>query len=112
MRQLEIAQVFPYSARCDTTLVEKPTPAWIIAWHTLVFAAYALIQYRRIVPLLSEAQATSPPLAEVLTEHQSWHARQTVLHIAQHARKGASDDELLAALFPTLVSVLLSAVFA
>lgn len=73
----------------------------ILNWHTLVFGAYAFMQYRRILPLLSDPQATVLPLAEVLTEHQAGHARQTILHIAQRARQGASDAELLAAFFPT-----------
>lgn len=73
----------------------------ILNWHTLVFAAYAFIQYRRIAPLLNDGAAPVPSVAEVLTEHQGWHARQTILHIAQQARQGASDAELLAAFFPT-----------
>lgn len=72
----------------------------ILRWHTLVFAAYAFVQYRRVVPLLVNPKAALPGLDQVLSEHQQTHARQTVCHIAALARQGKSDAEILAALMP------------
>lgn len=73
----------------------------ILRWHTLVFAAYAFVQYRRVVPLLSNPTATLPDLPEVLAAHQHQHLRQTVCHIAALARRGLSDAKILADLMPT-----------
>lgn len=73
----------------------------ILRWHTLVFCAYAFLQYQRVQPLLEDVQADVAPLPEVLEAHQRWHAEQTVCHIAALARSGASDAELIAALLPT-----------
>ncbi len=73
----------------------------ILRWHTLVFAAYAFVQYRRVVPLLTNPKATLVDLPEVLTAHQHDHLRQTVCHIAALARRGLSDAEILADLLPT-----------
>ena len=73
----------------------------ILRWHTLVFAAYAFVQYRRVVPLLSNPKATLPDLPEVLAAHQHQHLRQTVCHIAALARRGLSDAKILADLMPT-----------
>jgi hypothetical protein len=72
----------------------------ILRWHTLVFATYAFTQYRRAVPLLTNPKATLPDLSEVLTEHQTWHTRQTVSYIAALAREGKSDAEIAALLMP------------
>jgi hypothetical protein len=54
----------------------------ILRWHTLVFVAYAFLQYRRVVPLLSNPKAALPDLPEVLAAHQHEHLRQTVCYIA------------------------------
>jgi hypothetical protein len=70
-------------------------------WHTLVFAAYAFAQYRRVVPLLIHPKATLPDLPEVLAAHQHEHLRQTVCYIAALARRGLSDAKILADLLPT-----------
>jgi hypothetical protein len=73
----------------------------ILRWHTLVFAAYAFVQYRRVVPLLSNPKATLTDLSEVLAAHQHEHLRQTVCYIAAPARRGQSDAKILADLMPT-----------
>jgi len=73
----------------------------ILRWHTLVFAAYAFVQYRRVVLLLTNPKATLPELPEVLASHQHEHLRQTVCHIAALARRGWSDAKILADLMPT-----------
>jgi hypothetical protein len=76
----------------------------ILRWHTLVFAAYAFVQYRRVLPLLTNPNATLPDLPdlpEVLTAHQHQHLRQTVCYIAALARRGLSDAKILADLMPT-----------
>jgi hypothetical protein len=73
----------------------------ILNWHALVFAAYAFLQYQRVLPLLTDPQATLQPLGEVLATHQRWHARQTVHHIARLIWQGMSLAELVAALVPT-----------
>jgi len=70
-------------------------------WHTLVFAAYAFGQYRRVTPLLTHPKATLPDLPEVLAAHQHEHLRQTVGYIAALARQGLSDAQILANLVPT-----------
>ena len=70
-------------------------------WHTLVFAAYAFVQYRRVRLLLTHPRATLPELPEVLAAHQHEHLRQTVCHIATLARRGFSDAKILAELMPT-----------
>jgi len=75
--------------------------AAILAWHTLVFAAYAFVQYRRVLPLLTDPKATLAPLGEVLSDHRQWHAQQTVRAIAARARQGYSDDQIAAEFFPT-----------
>lgn len=67
----------------------------ITAWHTLVFAAYVFIQAQRVRPLLTDPKASLCPPGDVLAEHQRWHVRQTVLHIAQLVRAGYSDARLL-----------------
>lgn len=73
----------------------------ILRWHTLVFAAYAFVQYRRVQPLLTNPKATLPDLPEVLAAHQHEHLRQTVCHIATLARRGLSDAKILADLMLT-----------
>jgi len=73
----------------------------ILRWHTLVFAAYAFLQYRRVVPLLRNPKATLTDLPEVLAAHQHEHLRQTVCYIATLARRGLSDTKILADLMPT-----------
>ena len=72
----------------------------ILRWHTLVFAAYAFVQYQRVVPLLKNPQAQLQPMGEVLREHQREHVRQTVRCIADLVRQGHRDDELLDLLLP------------
>jgi len=72
----------------------------ILRWHTLVFAAYAFVQYQRITPLLKDAKAQLQPTSEVLRDHQREHVRQTVRCIADLVRQGHSDDELLDLLVP------------
>jgi hypothetical protein len=72
-----------------------------LRWHTLVFAAYAFIQYRRVVPLLRNPKATLSGVNETLAQHQTEHARQTVCYIATLARQGKSDKQILAELTPT-----------
>lgn len=69
-------------------------------WHTLVFATYAFVQYRRVVPLLKNPKAQLQPPGDVLREHQREHVRQTVRCIADLVRQGHSDDELLDLLLP------------
>ncbi len=66
----------------------------------MVFAAYAFIQYQRVKPLLDDPKATLPPLGDVLVDHQRWHGRQMILHIARLVRQGMSNAELLAELMP------------
>ena len=73
----------------------------ILRWHTLVFAAYAFVQYRRVRPLLTNPKATLTELPEVLAAHQHEHLRQTVCYIAALARRGLSDAKILADLVPT-----------
>lgn len=73
----------------------------ICNWQALVFAAYAFIQYQRVRPLLNDPKAQLQPLGDTLADHQTWHAKQTILHIASLARSGQSDAELLEVLFPT-----------
>ncbi len=73
----------------------------ILNWQALVFTAYAFIQCQRVRPLLNDPKARLPPLGDTLADHQTWHAKQTVLHIASLARSGRSDAELLEVLFPT-----------
>ena len=73
----------------------------ILRWHTLVFAAYAFIQYRRVRPLLTDPKAMLTELPEVLAVHQHEHLRQTVCYIASLARRGRSDAKILADLMPT-----------
>jgi hypothetical protein len=72
----------------------------ILRWHTLVFAAYAFVQYQRVVPLLKDSKVQLQPVGDVLREHQREHARQTVRCIADLVRQGHSDDELLDLLVP------------
>ncbi len=49
----------------------------ILRWHTLLFCAYAFLQYRRVESLLKDPQAEVAPLSEVLDAHKRWHAEQT-----------------------------------
>jgi hypothetical protein len=72
----------------------------ILRWHTLVFAAYAFVQYQRIAPLLKDSKAHLQPLGDVLREHQREHVRQTVRCIADLVRQGHPDDALLDLLLP------------
>ena len=69
-------------------------------WHTLVFVAYAFVQYQRIAPLLKDSKAPLQPVGEVLREHQREHVCQTVRCIADLVRQGHSDEELLDLLLP------------
>jgi hypothetical protein len=69
-------------------------------WHTLVFAAYAFVQYQRIAPLLKDSKAQLQPVGDVLREHQREHVCQTVRCIADLVRQGHSDEELLDLLLP------------
>ncbi len=72
----------------------------ILRWHTLVFAAYAFVQYQRSVPLFKNSKAQLQPMGDVLREHQRDHVRQTVRCIADLVRQGHRDDELLDLLLP------------
>ena len=72
----------------------------ILRWHTLVFAAYAFVQYQRIAPLLKDSKVHLHPLGDVLREHQREPVRQTVRCIADLVRQGHSDAELLDLLLP------------
>lgn len=72
----------------------------ILRWHTLVFAAYAFVQYQRVAPLLKDPTAHLQAVGDVLREHQREHVRQTVRCIADLVRQGHSDDELLDLLLP------------
>ena len=72
----------------------------ILRWHTLVFAAYAFVQYQRVAPFLKDPAAQLQPVGDVLREYQRDHVRQTVRCIADLVRQGHSDDELLALLLP------------
>jgi hypothetical protein len=72
----------------------------IARWHALVFAAYAFIQFQRVKPLRDDPKAPLPPLGDVLVDHQRWHGRQMILHIARLVRQGMSNAELLAELLP------------
>jgi hypothetical protein len=73
----------------------------ILRWHTLVFAAYAFVQYRRVLPLLTSPKATLAELPQTLAAHQHEHLRQTVCHVATLARRGWSDAQIVADLMPT-----------
>jgi len=72
----------------------------ILRWHTLVFAAYAFVQYQRVLPLLKDSKAHLQPTGEVLRDHQREHVQQTVRCIADLVRQGHRDDELIALLVP------------
>jgi hypothetical protein len=72
----------------------------IVNWHALVFAAYAFMQTQRTQPLFQNPKATLPTVGDCLVEHQRWHARQMLGHIAALVRQGWSDAELLAELLP------------
>ncbi len=72
----------------------------ILRWHTLVFAAYAFVQYQRIAPLLKDSKVHLHPLGDVLREHRREPVRQTVRCIADLVRQGHSDAELLDLLLP------------
>ena len=72
----------------------------ILRWHTLVFAAYAFVQYQRVVPLLKNPKSQLQPTGDILRDHQCEHVRQTVCCIADLVRQGHSDDELLDLLLP------------
>ncbi len=74
----------------------------ILRWHTLVFAAYAFVQYQRVMPVLNakRPQAQLQPTGDVLRDHQREHVRQTVRCVADLVRQGHSDDELLDLLVP------------
>jgi hypothetical protein len=73
----------------------------IINWHALVLAAYVFLQYRRMLPVLSQPRTKLRSVGEVLRDHQAGHARQTVHHIATLARAGYTPDELVAMFCPT-----------
>jgi len=73
----------------------------ILRWHTLVFAAYAFIQYRRVASLLKNPKTTLPGVNETLAQHHTEQVRQTVCYIAALARQGKSDMYILAELMPT-----------
>ena len=73
----------------------------ILNWHALVFAAYVFLQYRRVVLLLTQPQTPLQPVGDVLRDHQTGHARQTVHHIATLARSGYTPAELVAMFCPT-----------
>ena len=72
----------------------------ILRWHTLVFAAFAFVQYQRVVPLLKNPKTQLQPTGDILRDHQREHVRQTVRCIADLVRQGHSDDELLDLLVP------------
>jgi len=72
----------------------------IVNWHALVFAAYAFMQTQRAQPLFQNPKATLPTVGDCLVEHQRWHARQMLGHIATLVRQGWSDADLAAALLP------------
>jgi hypothetical protein len=73
----------------------------ILNWHALVFAAYVFLQYRRMVSVFNQPQATLQPAGNILRDLQAGHARQTVHPIATLARAGYTPDELVALFCPT-----------
>ncbi len=72
----------------------------ILNWHALVFAAYAFVQTQRVRPLFQNPKATLPTVGDCLVEHQRWHARQMLCHLAALVRQGWSDAQLVAELLP------------
>jgi DDE superfamily endonuclease len=72
----------------------------ILNWHALVFAAYAFMQTQRAQPLFQNPKATLPTVGDCLVEHQRWHARQMLCHLAALVRQGWSDAQLVAELLP------------
>lgn len=79
----------------------SPAPGRHSCLAHLVFAAYSFVQYRRVLPLLTDPKATLAPRGEVLSDHRQWHTQQTVRAIAARARQGYSDDQIAAEFFPT-----------
>lgn len=72
----------------------------ILRWHTLVFAAYAFVQYQRVLPLLKNPKAQLQPVGDVLRDQQREQVQHTLRYIADYVRQGHSDKELLAHLLP------------
>jgi hypothetical protein len=72
----------------------------IVNGHALVFAAYAFMPTQRAQPLFQNPKATLPTVGDCLVEHQRWHARQRIGHIAALVRQGWSDADLVATLLP------------
>ncbi len=73
----------------------------ILRWHTLVFTAYAFVQYRRVIPLLTNPKATLLDLPDVIATHQHEYLCHTVKYIARLVRQGWSDAKIVADLLPT-----------
>jgi hypothetical protein len=70
-------------------------------WFSLVFAAYAFVRIRIAETWLAHPQQPRPTFHDVIAQQQRWHLEHLVGFVADHARDGWSNDQLIAHLLPT-----------
>lgn len=70
-------------------------------WFSLVFAAYAFVRIRIAEAWLSNPSHQVPTFHDVIAEQQCWHLEHLVVFVADQARAGWSNEQLIAHLLPT-----------
>jgi len=70
-------------------------------WFALVFAAYAFIRARIAEAWLEQPDQPRLSFHDVIAEQQRWHLERRIVFVADQARQGRSNQQLLTDLFPT-----------
>lgn len=73
----------------------------VLRWFALVFAAYAFIRVRIAEAWLQRPDQPQLSFHDVIAEQQRWHLEHLIVFVADQARHGWSNQQLLAHMFPT-----------
>lgn len=73
----------------------------VLRWFALVFAAYAFVRVRIAEAWLKQPDQPKQSFHDVIAEQQRWHLEHLIVFVADQARHGWSNQQLLAHLFPT-----------
>ncbi len=72
-----------------------------LRWFSLVFAAYAFVRVRIAQVWLKQPSQPKQSFGDVIAEQQRWHLQRLITFVADQARQGWSNQQLLDHLLPT-----------
>ncbi len=72
----------------------------VLRWFALVFAAYAFVRVRIAEAWLQRPDQPRLSFHDVIVEQQRWHFERLIEWVADRAREGWSNQQLLAHVFP------------